>query len=137
RPPTHRSVSATRVSRHRVMPPARRDPLAGSVGATRVSRYRPFRSHVHSQAGVSAKRRPWPSWFTSAARRLFMQALVVRRLLLMLPLLVGMTLISFIVSHTVPADPVGANLGQRSMEDPAIVAAFRAQWGLDRPPRVH
>ena len=51
----------------------------------------------------------------------------------MLPLRVGMTLISFIVSHTLPADPVGANLGQRSMEDPAIVAAFRAQWGLDRP----
>jgi peptide/nickel transport system permease protein len=44
-----------------------------------------------------------------------------------------MTLIAFVVSHTVPADPVGANLGQRSMEDPAIVAAFRAQWGLDRP----
>jgi peptide/nickel transport system permease protein len=54
-------------------------------------------------------------------------------LLLMIPLMVGMTLISFIVSHTLPADPVGANLGQRSMEDPAIVAAFRAQWGLDRP----
>lgn len=51
----------------------------------------------------------------------------------MIPLMVGMTLISFIVSHTLPADPVGANLGQRSMEDPAIVAAFRAQWGLDRP----
>ena len=51
----------------------------------------------------------------------------------MVPLMVGMTLISFIVSHTLPADPVGANLGQRSMEDPAIVAAFRAQWGLDRP----
>src|SRR5437588_10855165 len=51
----------------------------------------------------------------------------------MVPLMVGMTLIAFIFSHTLPADPVGANLGQRSMEDPAIVAAFRAQWGLDRP----
>jgi peptide/nickel transport system permease protein len=61
------------------------------------------------------------------------QRLIAQRLLIMLPLMVGMTLISFIVSHTLPADPVGANLGQRSMEDPAIVAAFRAQWGLDRP----
>src|SRR5437762_12650433 len=52
---------------------------------------------------------------------------------MMVPLMVGMTLISFIVSHTLPADPVGANLGQRSVEDPAIVAAFRAQWGLDKP----
>jgi peptide/nickel transport system permease protein len=62
-----------------------------------------------------------------------MQRLIIQRLLLMLPLMVGMTLISFVVSHTLPADPVGANLGQRSMEDPAIVAAFRAQWGLDKP----
>jgi peptide/nickel transport system permease protein len=62
-----------------------------------------------------------------------MQRLIVQRLLLMLPLMVGMTLISFMVSHTLPADPVGANLGQQSMENPAIVAAFRAQWGLDRP----
>ena len=62
-----------------------------------------------------------------------MQRLIVQRLLMMLPLMVGMTLISFVVSHTLPADPVGASLGQRSMEDPAIVAAFRAQWGLDKP----
>jgi peptide/nickel transport system permease protein len=61
------------------------------------------------------------------------QRLIVQRLLMMVPLMVGMTLISFVVSHTLPADPVGANLGQRSMEDPQIVAAFRAQWGLDKP----
>jgi peptide/nickel transport system permease protein len=61
------------------------------------------------------------------------QRLILQRLLMMLPLMVGMTLISFIISHTLPADPVGANLGQRSMEDPTIVAAFRAQWGLDKP----
>jgi peptide/nickel transport system permease protein len=62
-----------------------------------------------------------------------MQRLIAQRLLMMLPLMIGMTLISFVVSHALPADPVGANLGQRSMEDPAIVAAFRAQWGLDQP----
>ena len=62
-----------------------------------------------------------------------MQRLILQRLLMMVPLMVGMTLISFVVSHTLPADPVGANLGQRSMEDPQIVAAFRAQWGLDKP----
>src|ERR1700716_3307981 len=62
-----------------------------------------------------------------------MQAIVLRRLLLMVPLMLGMTLIAFVVSHSVPADPVAAHLGQRSMEDPAIVAAFRQQWGLDKP----
>jgi peptide/nickel transport system permease protein len=61
------------------------------------------------------------------------QRIVAQRLLLMLPLMVGMTLIAFVVSHALPADPVAANLGQQSMEDPTIVAAFRAQWGLDRP----
>src|ERR1041385_8952061 len=62
-----------------------------------------------------------------------MQRLIVQRLLMMTPTMVGMNLISFVVSHTLPANPVGANLGQRSMEDPQIVAAFRAQWGLDKP----
>ena len=51
----------------------------------------------------------------------------------MFPLMIGMTLIAFVVSHSVPADPVAAHLGQRSMEDPTIVAAFRQQWGLDKP----
>jgi len=62
-----------------------------------------------------------------------MQALILRRLLLMLPLMLGMTLIAFVVSHSVPADPVAAHLGQRAMEDKTIVAAFRQQWGLDKP----
>ncbi|HEY3060555.1 MAG TPA: ABC transporter permease [Chloroflexota bacterium] len=62
-----------------------------------------------------------------------MQSIILRRLLLMLPLMVGMTLIAFVVSHSVPADPVAAHLGQRAMEDKTIVAAFRQQWGLDKP----
>src|ERR1700720_3405795 len=62
-----------------------------------------------------------------------MQALIIRRLLLMVPLMIGMSLIAFVVSHSVPADPVAAHLGQRAMEDPTIVAAFRQQWGLDKP----
>ena len=62
-----------------------------------------------------------------------MQRLIAQRILLMVPLMIGMTLIAFVVSHSVPADPVAAHLGQRSMEDPAIVAAFRQQWGLDKP----
>ena len=59
-----------------------------------------------------------------------MQAIIIRRVLLMIPLGIGMTLIAFVVSHSVPADPVAAHLGQRSMEDPAIVAAFRASGNM-------
>ncbi len=45
----------------------------------------------------------------------------------MIPLMLGMSLIAFVVSHSVPADPVAAHLGQCAMEDPTIVAAFRQQ----------
>jgi peptide/nickel transport system permease protein len=44
------------------------------------------------------------------------------------------TLISFIISHAVPSDPVVANLGQQASQRPEIVAAYKARWGLDRPP---
>ncbi len=59
---------------------------------------------------------------------------LVRRVLLTIPLLIGITLLAFVISHTVPSDPLVANLGQRAMSDPATVAAFKAEWGLDKPP---
>lgn len=59
---------------------------------------------------------------------------ILRRLALLVPLIIGVTLLAFIISNAVPADPVTANLGQKAMSDPKIVAAFRAEWGLDRPP---
>ncbi|MBW7881794.1 MAG: ABC transporter permease [Caldilineaceae bacterium] len=58
---------------------------------------------------------------------------ILRRLVLAIPLLIGITLLAFAISHAVPADPLTANLGQKAMSDPKIVAAFRAEWGLDRP----
>lgn len=58
---------------------------------------------------------------------------VIRRILLTVPVLIGITLATFVISHTVPADPVIANLGQRAQEDPSIVARYRHQYGLDKP----
>jgi len=46
---------------------------------------------------------------------------------------VGVTLISFVISHAVPADPVVSNLGQIASQRPEIVKAFREKWGLDKP----
>lgn len=60
-------------------------------------------------------------------------AYVIRRLLLLIPMLFGITVISFTISHLVPGDPVAVNLGQSAMSDPRIVAAYRHQWGLDKP----
>jgi peptide/nickel transport system permease protein len=57
----------------------------------------------------------------------------LRRLLLMIPVFIGITLVTFTVSHAVPADPIIANLGQRAQEDPSIVARYRHEWGLDQP----
>lgn len=59
---------------------------------------------------------------------------VVRRLLFIIPLLLGITLVSFLIANAVPADPINVNLSPRAQGDPAIVAAFRAEWGLDKPP---
>src|ERR1700737_2375710 len=47
--------------------------------------------------------------------------------------MVGLTVITFVVAHAVPADPIVSNLGQQASQRPEIVAAFRAKWGLDRP----
>jgi peptide/nickel transport system permease protein len=58
---------------------------------------------------------------------------ILRRLLLTVPILVGITLATFVISHSVPADPVIANLGQRAQDDPSIVGRYRHQWALDRP----
>ncbi|HLZ27664.1 MAG TPA: ABC transporter permease [Chloroflexota bacterium] len=62
-----------------------------------------------------------------------MGSYLLRRLLLMAVAAIGVTLISFVISHAVPSDPVVANLGQQASQRPEIVAAYRARWGLDQP----
>lgn len=58
---------------------------------------------------------------------------IQRRVLLLGPMLIGITLLSFVLSHAVPADPVAANLGEHAAADPVVVEAFRHRWGLDQP----
>ena len=58
---------------------------------------------------------------------------VVRRILLLIPILLGMTLISFAVGRAIPTDPVVAAIGDQAAAHPDIVAAFRAKWGLNDP----
>jgi peptide/nickel transport system permease protein len=60
-------------------------------------------------------------------------AYVLRRLITSLLLVVGVTLVTFVLTNLVPGDPVAAALGQRAAEDPTIVAHFRAEYGLDKP----
>ena len=59
------------------------------------------------------------------------RAYIVRRLLLMLLVLFGVVSITFVVSHVVPADPIGAILGPQAPEE--VIEKMRHEWGLDRP----
>lgn len=59
---------------------------------------------------------------------------VIRRILFTIPLLLGITLVSFLIANAVPADPINANLPQNQLNNPEVVAAFRERWGLDKPP---
>jgi peptide/nickel transport system permease protein len=45
--------------------------------------------------------------------------------------LIGITLITFILMNVVPGDPIAFMLGQRA--DPATVERIRHDWGLDKP----
>lgn len=51
----------------------------------------------------------------------------------MIPLLIGVTLVAFLVSHLTPVNPVLANLGEHAISHPKIVAAYEARWGLNQP----
>ncbi|GII91915.1 ABC transporter permease [Sinosporangium siamense] len=58
---------------------------------------------------------------------------LVRRVATALLLAVGITLVTFVLTNLVPGDPATANLGQRALGDPALVAQWRAEHGLDEP----
>ena len=57
----------------------------------------------------------------------------LRRLVMAIPLIIGISFVSFVIANLVPSDPMAANLGERAASDPEIVEAFRAKWGLDQP----
>lgn len=56
---------------------------------------------------------------------------LLRRLIGVLAVIVGVSVITFLISHLVPADPVAAALGDHATD--AQIAAFRAEYGLDKP----
>ena len=59
---------------------------------------------------------------------------VFRRLLLALPVLIGVTLVTFILMYVVPGDPVAALVDEKmASTDPTAARLFREKWGLDDP----
>lgn len=63
-----------------------------------------------------------------------LQFYIIRRFLLIIPLLLGITMVSFLIANAVPADPINVNLPQNALGDERLVEAFRRKWGLDKPP---
>jgi len=55
----------------------------------------------------------------------------LRRLLRMVPVILGMTIIVFFMIHLVPGDPARTLLGPRAPAE--AIEAFNLRWGFDRP----
>jgi len=59
---------------------------------------------------------------------------VLRRVILAVPMLFGITLVMFIMYNLTQVDPIVMIVGERQLNNPQIVEAAREQWGLNRPP---
>ena len=58
---------------------------------------------------------------------------VGRRLAALVLLLIGITAVTFVLTQLVPSNAVATNLGEQAAGDPAVVAAFKHHYGLDKP----
>jgi peptide/nickel transport system permease protein len=56
---------------------------------------------------------------------------VVRRLLLLIPILLGVSILIFFWVHALPGNPASALLGERAT--PELVQQYKERYGLDRP----
>ncbi len=57
----------------------------------------------------------------------------LRRVVFVTPLLLGITVMAFLIANLIPADPIIANLPPNALNDEDTIAAFRKKWGLDKP----
>lgn len=58
---------------------------------------------------------------------------IAKRLVYMIIMLLGVATLVFFLTKALPGDGTTANLSQRALSDPEIVAAYRAKHGLDKP----
>lgn len=61
-----------------------------------------------------------------------MATYIIRRLLQMIPVLLGTTFLIYVMVFALPGDPAAGRCGERACS-PAYVAAFNAEYNLDRP----
>src|SRR6202022_1056263 len=83
----------------------------------------PRSARADSLGAVLAKRRsPHPLLF-----------FIGRRLIALVFLCLGVSVMAFVLTHLVPGDPAVANLGDRASADPVAVRLYREHFGLDKP----
>jgi oligopeptide transport system permease protein len=58
---------------------------------------------------------------------------VVRRLIMMVPVLLGTTIVIYAAVYALPGDPVQALAGQNRVVSPAMAASIRARYHLNEP----
>ena len=57
--------------------------------------------------------------------------IIPQRLLQLIPVLFGISIITFVLLQLTPGDPIRLLVGERATPD--VIAAVRAQYGLDLP----
>ncbi|MGI9613648.1 MAG: ABC transporter permease [Acidimicrobiales bacterium] len=57
---------------------------------------------------------------------------IARRILMVPFLLVGIATLAFVVSRTIPADPISTLVSERQLDNPEVVRAAEERWGLDK-----
>jgi peptide/nickel transport system permease protein len=60
-----------------------------------------------------------------------LQVYIIRRILLLIPVILGITVLTFTISHLIPGDPAALTLGPHAHADQ--IAAYRHELGLDKP----
>ncbi len=58
---------------------------------------------------------------------------MARRVLMLIPLLIGLSLVMFLLLHLAPGDPATASLPPSALANPAFVEQTRENLGLDKP----
>ena len=80
--------------------------------------------------GHPTERPPGGSWGMPSGLVRF----IARRLLLVVPVFIGVTLVTFALMQIVPGDPVALLMEQKvASVDPVAARSIRAKWGLDDP----
>jgi peptide/nickel transport system permease protein len=62
-----------------------------------------------------------------------MRRYLIRRLLMMLPMILGISMLTFVILQLAPGDPATLSVNLNSKIDPGFITKLRSAYGLDQP----